>query len=73
MSSIREKLALFRVQVSTVKLLEGDVVVIGSDGLFDNVFDHEILSSVASQNDVTETGRLAFSFLMLLAYWNVIH
>lgn len=42
--------------VSSVKLKEGDIVVMGSDGLFDNIFDREIVSTVASNNDVTETG-----------------
>ncbi|KAL8129865.1 hypothetical protein V2J09_019020 [Rumex salicifolius] len=44
--------------VSSVKLIEGDIIVMGSDGLFDNVFDHEILSSVANQTDVTETAKV---------------
>lgn len=42
--------------MSSVKLKEGDIVVMGSDGLFDNIFDREIVSTVASNNDVTETG-----------------
>jgi hypothetical protein len=24
----------------TVKIQEGDIVIVGSDGLFDNIFDH---------------------------------
>lgn len=47
--------------VSSVTLLEGDIIVMGSDGLFDNVFDHEILSSVANQNDVAETAKVIAS------------
>ncbi|KMT05380.1 hypothetical protein BVRB_7g175120 [Beta vulgaris subsp. vulgaris] len=43
--------------VSSVKLKEGDIVVMGSDGLFDNIFDREIVSTVASSNDVTETAK----------------
>ena len=44
-------------QVSSVKLKEGDIVVMGSDGLFDNVFDQEIASTVVSNSDVTEAGK----------------
>jgi len=33
--------------VSTVQLQEGDVVVLGSDGLFDNLFPHEIAAAAA--------------------------
>ncbi|XP_074279408.1 putative protein phosphatase 2C 26 isoform X1 [Silene latifolia] len=40
--------------VSTVGLVEGDVIVMGSDGLFDNVYDREIVSTIGSNNDVTE-------------------
>lgn len=43
-------------QVSSVKLLEGDTMVMGSDGLFDNVFDHEIVSTITQHSDVVEAG-----------------
>lgn len=43
--------------VSSVKLMEGDIVVMGSDGLFDNVFDREIVSIVGANNNVTETAK----------------
>jgi len=33
--------------VSTVQLQDGDVVVLGSDGLFDNLFPHEIAAAAA--------------------------
>ncbi|KAJ1332798.1 hypothetical protein BSLG_008427 [Batrachochytrium salamandrivorans] len=33
-------------QVFTIKVQEGDIVVIGSDGIFDNVFDEEIVEIV---------------------------
>jgi protein phosphatase PTC7 len=36
--------------------MEGDTIVVGSDGLFDNVFDHEIVLTVASYKDVSEAG-----------------
>ncbi|XP_071917259.1 probable protein phosphatase 2C 26 isoform X3 [Coffea arabica] len=43
--------------VSSVELVKGDTLVIGSDGLFDNVFDHEIVSAVGTtSDDVTNTG-----------------
>ena len=43
-------------KVSRVEVMEGDTIVMGSDGLFDNVFDHEIVSIVAGHSDVTEAG-----------------
>ncbi|KAJ6315309.1 hypothetical protein OIU78_018740 [Salix suchowensis] len=42
--------------VSRVEVMEGDTVVMGSDGLFDNVFDHEIVSTVVGHSDVAEAG-----------------
>lgn len=36
--------------------MEGDTIVMGSDGLFDNVFDHEIVSTVAGHSDVAAAG-----------------
>ncbi|PIA59554.1 hypothetical protein AQUCO_00400441v1 [Aquilegia coerulea] len=43
--------------VSEVELLEGDTIVMGSDGLFDNVFDHEIVSMISRFNDVAEAAK----------------
>ncbi|KAF7816168.1 putative protein phosphatase 2C 26 isoform X1 [Senna tora] len=43
--------------VSNVELMEGDTIVMGSDGLFDNVFDHEIVSLVARYRDVAEAAK----------------
>lgn len=58
--------------VSSVKLMEGDIIVMGSDGLFDNVYDREIVSTVASNRDVTEAAkalaRLARGYSMDLSY-----
>lgn len=45
-------------QVTSVELMKGDIVVMGSDGLFDNVFDSEIISTVAERNDTTDTGNI---------------
>ncbi|XP_038705620.1 probable protein phosphatase 2C 26 isoform X2 [Tripterygium wilfordii] len=39
--------------VSGMELMEGDIIVMGSDGLFDNVFDHEIVSTIATHSDVS--------------------
>jgi len=36
--------------------MEGDTIIMGSDGLFDNVFDHEIISTIARCRDVVEAG-----------------
>ncbi|KAK8641609.1 hypothetical protein V6N13_011002 [Hibiscus sabdariffa] len=43
--------------VSSVELVEGDIIVMGSDGLFDNVFDGEIVSTVARHSDVVEAAK----------------
>lgn len=45
-------------QVSDVELIEGDTIVMGSDGLFDNVFDHEIVSTIARYKNVSEAGTV---------------
>ena len=39
-----------------MELMEGDTIVMGSDGLFDNVFDDEIVLTMAIHNDVVEAG-----------------
>lgn len=44
--------------ITTVKVKEGDIIVMGSDGLFDNVFDREITPILAAQNDVSEAAML---------------
>ncbi|KAI4304600.1 hypothetical protein MLD38_040085 [Melastoma candidum] len=43
--------------LSTVQLMEKDIIVMGSDGLFDNVFDKEITSTVAECEDVSEAAK----------------
>ncbi|XP_062172276.1 probable protein phosphatase 2C 26 [Alnus glutinosa] len=43
--------------VSNVELMEGDAIVMGSDGLFDNVFDHEIALTIARFRDVAEAAK----------------
>ncbi|KAM1039796.1 hypothetical protein ACFX2C_029155 [Malus domestica] len=43
--------------VSNVELMEGDTVVMGSDGFFDNVLHHEIVSIVAGYRDVAEAAK----------------
>ncbi|KAL4335488.1 hypothetical protein GQ457_07G033580 [Hibiscus cannabinus] len=43
--------------VSSVELVEGDIIVMGSDGLFDNVFDGEIVSTLARHSDVMEAAK----------------
>nr|XP_010321769.1 probable protein phosphatase 2C 1 isoform X2 [Solanum lycopersicum] len=39
--------------VSTVNLQVGDTIIMGSDGLFDNIFDQEIVSVVTTNDDVS--------------------
>ncbi|KAK9706681.1 hypothetical protein RND81_07G144300 [Saponaria officinalis] len=43
--------------VTTVKLVEGDILVMGSDGLFDNVYDREVVSTITTHRDVTEAAK----------------
>ncbi|KAJ9698783.1 hypothetical protein PVL29_007715 [Vitis rotundifolia] len=44
-------------EVTSVKLFEGDTIVMGSDGLFDNVFDHEIVSTITQYSDAAEAAK----------------
>nr|XP_023888373.1 probable protein phosphatase 2C 26 isoform X2 [Quercus suber] len=43
--------------VSSVELMEGDTIVMGSDGLFDNIFDHEIISTIDRCRDAVEAAK----------------
>ncbi|XP_058781994.1 probable protein phosphatase 2C 26 isoform X2 [Vicia villosa] len=43
--------------VSNVELIEGDIIVMGSDGLYDNVFDHEIALTVGRYKDVSDAAK----------------
>ncbi|KAL5720923.1 protein-serine/threonine phosphatase [Ranunculus cassubicifolius] len=43
--------------VSKIELVEDDTIVMGSDGLFDNVFDHEIVGIISSFQDVDEAAK----------------
>ncbi|XP_057483289.1 probable protein phosphatase 2C 26 isoform X1 [Actinidia eriantha] len=43
--------------VCSVQLMGGDTIVMGSDGLFDNVFNQEIISTVAGCSDVAEAAK----------------
>uniref|UniRef100_A0A803PV04 Protein phosphatase n=1 Tax=Cannabis sativa TaxID=3483 RepID=A0A803PV04_CANSA len=44
-------------KVSSMELIEGDTIIMGSDGLFDNVFDHEMISTLAQFKDVVEAAK----------------
>ncbi|CAN1161696.1 Probable protein phosphatase 2C 26 [Linum perenne] len=44
--------------ISNVEVMEGDTIVMGSDGLFDNVFDHEIVSTIAQHKNVNDTAKV---------------
>ncbi|OAY66805.1 putative protein phosphatase 2C 26, partial [Ananas comosus] len=41
----------------SVELTEGDTIVMGSDGLFDNVFDHEIVSVISKIQNAVEAAK----------------
>ncbi|XP_078436122.1 protein phosphatase 2C family protein [Wolffia australiana] len=43
--------------VCSVQLTAGDTVVMGSDGLFDNVFDQEIVSLVSESKDADDAAK----------------
>ncbi|KAF3630243.1 putative protein phosphatase 2C 1 [Capsicum annuum] len=43
--------------VSTVDLQVGDTIIMGSDGLFDNIFDQEIISIVNTHDDVSNAAK----------------
>ncbi|XP_004240420.1 probable protein phosphatase 2C 26 [Solanum lycopersicum] len=43
--------------VSTVNLQVGDTIIMGSDGLFDNIFDQEIVSVVTTNDDVSNAAK----------------
>lgn len=43
--------------VSTVDLQVGDTIIMGSDGLFDNIFDQEIVSVVSTHDDVSNAAK----------------
>ncbi|KAL8213911.1 hypothetical protein R6Q57_003360 [Mikania cordata] len=44
--------------VTSIDSMKGDIIVMGSDGLFDNVFDHEIVSTIAEHKDVVEMAKV---------------
>ena len=44
-------------QVCSVNLMDGDMIVSGSDGLFDNIFDQEIISIISESSGVNEAGK----------------
>ncbi|KAJ4808823.1 Protein phosphatase 2C [Rhynchospora pubera] len=43
--------------VCSIKLKEQDIIVMGSDGLFDNVFDREIITEISNFQDMTEAAK----------------
>ncbi|KAL8548958.1 hypothetical protein ACS0TY_008011 [Phlomoides rotata] len=43
--------------VTTVELMEEDNIVMGSDGLFDNIFDREIVSVISSCDNVSDAAK----------------
>lgn len=59
-------------QVCNVELIEGDTIVMGSDGLFDNVFDHEILQTISRYKDVAEAGSLLHRLVSEIQIYSVI-
>lgn len=42
--------------------MEEDIIVMGSDGLFDNLFDQEIISVVGSCDNASDAGMVNYSF-----------
>ena len=58
---ISDFLSLSFCQVCSVNLMEGDKIVSGSDGLFDNIFDQEIVSIISESPGVHEAGKFLAS------------
>lgn len=58
---ISDFLCLLVCQVCSVNLMEGDMIVSGSDGLFDNIFDQEIVSIISESPGVDEAGKFLAS------------
>lgn len=56
-STFDNRLFSLKLQVSSVQLTEGDIIVMGSDGLFDNIFSSEIISTVSKYSDAAEAGN----------------
>ncbi|XP_076886484.1 putative protein phosphatase 2C 26 [Bidens hawaiensis] len=44
--------------VTSIDSMKGDIIVMGSDGLFDNVFDHEIVTMVKEHKDAVTTAKV---------------
>lgn len=42
--------------------MEGDAIILGSDGLFDNAFDREIVSTISDIKDAAEAGKISSLF-----------
>ncbi|KAL4189596.1 hypothetical protein AMTRI_Chr08g207950 [Amborella trichopoda] len=43
--------------VNILEVMEGDTIIMGSDGLFDNVFDQEIISTVSEFDGASEIAK----------------
>ena len=52
-----------------MQLMGGDTIVMGSDGLFDNVFNQEIISTVAGCSDVAEAGNYCLIHFVHSIIW----
>ena len=37
--------------LKTIELKEGDLIVIGTDGLFDNLYDNDIIATISQYNN----------------------
>lgn len=51
--------------------MEEDTIVMGLDGLFDNDFYHEIVSTVGGHIDVAEASK--YSKIKRIYIWNQLH
>jgi hypothetical protein len=58
---LSEFVIFFVCQVCSVNLMDGDMIVSGSDGLFDNIFDQEIISTISESSGVDEAGKFLAS------------
>ena len=56
-----------------MELIEGDTIIMGSDGLFDNVFDHEMISTLATCKDVVEAGMFYLCYIHTVEDLNLVN
>jgi protein phosphatase PTC7 len=57
-------------QLASIRALPGDIVIVGSDGLFDNLFDRDIYAIVMKHHNTSRSPAPLVRELMEAAYTN---